>query len=128
MGYIRETKLKKGNVRYQAEVPHKSFNLACNGELCMDRKFLIDEWIALEISSRKSREKRRIEELLNKLKPNDTEKCDDFDAMSKNSLYRQASGQFTTKFMRGWDQNPVELFYLLFKLTHRHRKSILTIW
>jgi DNA invertase Pin-like site-specific DNA recombinase len=39
---------------------------------CMDRKFMVDEWIALEISSRKSREKRRIEELLNKLKPNDT--------------------------------------------------------
>ena len=38
---------------------------------CMDRKFMVDEWIALEISSRKSREKRRIEELLDKLKPND---------------------------------------------------------
>jgi hypothetical protein len=33
---------------------------------------MVDEWISLEISSRKSREKRRIEELLDKLKPNDT--------------------------------------------------------
>lgn len=39
---------------------------------CMDHKFMVDEWISLEISSRKSREKRRIEELLDKLKPNDT--------------------------------------------------------
>lgn len=38
---------------------------------CMDRKFMVDEWIAIEISSRKSREKRRIEELLDKLKSND---------------------------------------------------------
>ena len=38
---------------------------------CMDRKFMVDEWISIEISSRKSSEKRRIEELLDKLQPND---------------------------------------------------------
>jgi DNA invertase Pin-like site-specific DNA recombinase len=39
---------------------------------CMDHKFVIDEWIALEISSRKSLIQRRIEELLDKLLPGDT--------------------------------------------------------
>ena len=38
----------------------------------MDHKFMIDEWIELEISSRKSMAQRRIEELLDKLLPGDT--------------------------------------------------------
>ena len=37
----------------------------------MDNKLVIDEWIELEISSRKSTAQRRIDELLEKLSPND---------------------------------------------------------
>jgi len=37
----------------------------------MDHKLIIDEWIALEMSSRKSTAQRRIDELLNRLLPND---------------------------------------------------------
>jgi DNA invertase Pin-like site-specific DNA recombinase len=39
---------------------------------CIDQKIMVDEWIELEMSSRKSTEHRRIDELLNKLSPNDT--------------------------------------------------------
>lgn len=38
---------------------------------CMERKFIVDEWIELEISSRQSIAKRRIDELLAKLSPDD---------------------------------------------------------
>jgi len=38
----------------------------------MDHKLIIDEWVALEMSSRKSTEQRRIDELLERLLPNDT--------------------------------------------------------
>lgn len=38
---------------------------------CMDQKLVVDEWIELEMSSRKSTELRRIDELLNKLLPGD---------------------------------------------------------
>ena len=38
---------------------------------CMDHKLVIDKWIALEMSSRKTIKQRRIEELLNKLNPKD---------------------------------------------------------
>lgn len=38
---------------------------------CVEKKFIVDEWISLEISSRKSTKQRRIDELLEKLKPND---------------------------------------------------------
>jgi len=38
---------------------------------CMDQKLMVDEWIALEMSSRKSTAQRRIDELLNKLLPQD---------------------------------------------------------
>lgn len=38
---------------------------------CMDHKLIVDEWIELEISSRKSTEQRPINELLGKLSPND---------------------------------------------------------
>lgn len=38
---------------------------------CMDRKFMVDEWIELEMSSRQSSAKRRIDELLAKLSPED---------------------------------------------------------
>ncbi len=38
---------------------------------CVDQKLMIDEWIELEMSSRKSTEMRRIDELLDKLLPND---------------------------------------------------------
>lgn len=38
---------------------------------CIDQKIMVDEWIALEMSSRKSTTHRRIDELLNKLLPND---------------------------------------------------------
>jgi DNA invertase Pin-like site-specific DNA recombinase len=38
----------------------------------MDHKLIIDEWIALEISSRKSTAQRRIDELVDRLLPNDT--------------------------------------------------------
>ena len=38
---------------------------------CMEHKLLVDEWIELEISSRKSTRKRRIEELLSKAQPGD---------------------------------------------------------
>lgn len=37
----------------------------------MERKLIIDEWIELEVSSRKSTVQRRIDELLEKLMPND---------------------------------------------------------
>lgn len=39
---------------------------------CIDQKMMVDEWIALEMSSRKSTVHRRIDELLNKLLPGDT--------------------------------------------------------
>lgn len=39
---------------------------------CMDHKLMIDEWIELEMSSRKSSAERRIDELLDKLNPDDT--------------------------------------------------------
>ena len=39
---------------------------------CMDNKLIVDEWIELEVSSRKTLVQRRIEELLDKLSPNDT--------------------------------------------------------
>lgn len=38
---------------------------------CMDYKWVVDKWIALEMSSRKTLRQRRIEELLNKLNPKD---------------------------------------------------------
>lgn len=38
---------------------------------CIDHKLMVDEWIELEISSRKTVEQRRITELINKLNPND---------------------------------------------------------
>ena len=38
---------------------------------CMDKKLLVDEWIVLEVSSRKSLRQRRIEELLSKLNKDD---------------------------------------------------------
>jgi DNA invertase Pin-like site-specific DNA recombinase len=38
----------------------------------MDHKLIVDEWIELEMSSRQSTVKRRIDELLEKLAPNDT--------------------------------------------------------
>lgn len=38
---------------------------------CMEHKLILDEWIELEISSRKSTEQRGITELLQKLSPND---------------------------------------------------------
>ena len=38
---------------------------------CMEHKLIIDEWIELEISSRKSTIQRRIDELLEKLLPGD---------------------------------------------------------
>lgn len=38
---------------------------------CMDNKLMVDEWIELEISSRKTVEQRRISELLDKLNPHD---------------------------------------------------------
>lgn len=38
---------------------------------CIDQKMMVDEWIALEMSSRKSTAHRRIDELLNKLLPGD---------------------------------------------------------
>lgn len=38
----------------------------------MDHKLIVDEWIELEMSSRKSTKLRRIDELLNKLQSNDT--------------------------------------------------------
>ena len=38
---------------------------------CMDNKLMVDEWIELEMSSRKTIEQRRISELLDKLNPHD---------------------------------------------------------
>ena len=38
---------------------------------CMDNKLIVDEWIELEMSSRKTVEQRRINELLDKLNPHD---------------------------------------------------------
>ena len=38
---------------------------------CIDQKMMVDEWIELEMSSRKSTALRRIDELLSKLQPND---------------------------------------------------------
>lgn len=38
---------------------------------CMDNKLMVDEWIELEMSSRKTVEQRRINELLDKLNPHD---------------------------------------------------------
>lgn len=37
----------------------------------MEHKLMVDEWIDVEMSSRKSLQARRIDELLNKLKPKD---------------------------------------------------------
>lgn len=39
---------------------------------CIDQKIMVDEWIELEMSSRKSTNMRRIDELLEKLSPDDT--------------------------------------------------------
>jgi DNA invertase Pin-like site-specific DNA recombinase len=38
---------------------------------CIDHKIMVDEWIELEMSSRKSTQLRRIDELLEKLSPDD---------------------------------------------------------
>ena len=38
---------------------------------CIDQKIMVDEWIELEMSSRKSTVHRRIDELLDKLSPGD---------------------------------------------------------
>jgi DNA invertase Pin-like site-specific DNA recombinase len=38
---------------------------------CIDQKMMVDEWIELEMSTRKSTAHRRIDELLNKLSPSD---------------------------------------------------------
>lgn len=43
--------------------------ISCYG---MEHKLIVDEWIELEMSSRKSTKQRRIDELLNKLQSNDT--------------------------------------------------------
>ena len=39
---------------------------------CVDRKFIVDEWFELEMSSRQTAAKRRIDELLSKLSSGDT--------------------------------------------------------
>lgn len=39
---------------------------------CTEKKIIVDEWIELEMSSRKSTTLRRIDELLDRLSPNDT--------------------------------------------------------
>ena len=39
---------------------------------CIDQKIMVDEWIELEMSSRKSTAMRRIDELLEKLLPEET--------------------------------------------------------
>ncbi len=39
---------------------------------CMEHKIIVDEWMELEMSSRKSPAERRIHELINKLQSNDT--------------------------------------------------------
>lgn len=39
---------------------------------CIEQKLMVDEWIELEMSSRKSTTLRRIDELLDRLSPNDT--------------------------------------------------------
>jgi len=41
------------------------------GRYCMDNKLIVDEWIELEMSSRKTTKQRRINELLDKLNPKD---------------------------------------------------------
>jgi DNA invertase Pin-like site-specific DNA recombinase len=41
------------------------------GRYCVDHKMIVDEWIELEMSSRRSTLLRRIDELLEKLSPND---------------------------------------------------------
>lgn len=38
---------------------------------CIEQKLMVDEWIELEMSSRKSTAMRRIDELLDKLSPDD---------------------------------------------------------
>ena len=38
---------------------------------CIEQKFMVDEWIELEMSSRKSTTLRRIDELLDRLSPDD---------------------------------------------------------
>lgn len=38
---------------------------------CIDQKMMVDEWIELEMSTRKSTAQRRIDELLNRLAPSD---------------------------------------------------------
>src|SRR5690606_14883732 len=39
---------------------------------CVERKLIVDEWIEIEMSSRKSTSQRRIDELINKLSVQDT--------------------------------------------------------
>ena len=39
---------------------------------CVDHKLMVNEWIEVEMSSRKSTKARRIDELLNRIQPQDT--------------------------------------------------------
>jgi DNA invertase Pin-like site-specific DNA recombinase len=61
-GYVRVS-TKEQNVESQKNVVSR---------YCTDNKLTLDEWIELEISSRKSSSERRIDELLTKLLPQDT--------------------------------------------------------
>lgn len=51
---------------------------------CVDHKLGVDEWIELEVSSRKSTIVRRIDELLDKLLPNDIVICSELSRLGRS--------------------------------------------
>lgn len=61
-----------GYVRVSTQVQSVDSQKNSISRYCIDQKIMVDEWIELEMSSRKSTTMRRIDELLEKLSPDDT--------------------------------------------------------
>lgn len=60
-----------GYVRVSSSQQNKDSQMNVISRYCVDHRMSIDEWIALEVSTRKSARQRKIAELLEKLLPSD---------------------------------------------------------
>ena len=60
-----------GYVRVSTQEQSVESQKNCISRYCIEQKLMVDEWIELEISSRKSTAMRRIDELLDRLSPDD---------------------------------------------------------
>ncbi len=60
-----------GYVRVSTQEQSVESQKNCISRYCIEQKLMVDEWIELEMSSRKSTAMRRIDELLDRLSPDD---------------------------------------------------------